>query len=243
MTKPDASQGTPDEESTSPTGAVTGETPAAEPTSATGVDEQAQNTTSTAADGTPEVHPVDSVLVVEDGTSYPAPPSHAPSLGYGESAEHEAAAESTGASAPVEETAQDKKPVRFALVGLAVGILVGFSFNYTLTGIQELVKNANSTVITAAVTDCNLDDKEGISVTDNGKKLSIDTKGTKDESGASSQNAVCLIQSLHVPQDVIQKLDATKTGAERQSTEWEKRELAWEFSADNGIQMEYVIKN
>lgn len=137
---------------------------------------------------------------------------------------------------------QDKKPVRFAFVGLAVGLLVGFCFNYAVTGVQEMVKTANATVITAAVTDCKVEDREGITVTDNGKKLTIDTKGAKEESGAAAQNAVCLIQSLNVPTEVIQKLDATKTGAGRQSTEWEQRALSWEFSADNGIMMEYSIK-
>lgn len=244
MTKPDASQETPDEEATTPTGAVNGETSAAGPTSPMESEEPTENPIPAVTDGASEDQPVDSVRVIEDGTSYPALPSHAPSLGYGETAGGEADEESTSEGMPVETTAaQDKRPVRFALVGLAVGALFGFSFNYAVTGIQDLIKTANATTITAAVTDCNLEDREGIAVTDNGKKLSIDTKGTKDESGASSQNAVCLIQSLDVPQDVIQKLDATKTGAERQSTEWKERELAWEFSADNGIKMEYVIKN
>lgn len=142
-----------------------------------------------------------------------------------------------------EDNPKDKRAVRFALVGLAVGIFVGFCCNYAVTGVQDLIRTANTTVITAAVDECKLNDKDGVTVSDSGKRLTIDTKGKDDESGATGPNAVCLVQTLQVPEDVLQKLDSTEAGSERQTTEWDKRELSWEFTDNSGINIEYVIKS
>lgn len=144
-------------------------------------------------------------------------------------------------SAPVE--ASDKRPVRYAAVGLAVGVLVGFCFNFAVTGVQEIVKSSSATAISVAVADCNLEGRDGISVSDGNKHLSIDTKGTGENSGASTQNAICLVQALQVPENVLAKLNDTKPDGTSHKEEWDQREITWEFSADKGIKMEVLIKS
>jgi hypothetical protein len=236
MTKPDAPQEQPAEEPT------TDNSDAAEATAALDPDlnNDGTETTDIAEQESADREDVDaSTRRALPDHEYPALPVYAPASAGAETEEDSSSVYDQTAEAA---EPQDKRPVKYALVGVAVGLLAGFCFNYAFTGIQEMVKTANATAITAAVTDCKVEDRDGITVTENGKKLTIDTKGAKDESGAASQNAVCLIQSLNVPTDVIRKLDSTKTGAERQSTEWDQRELSWEFSSDNGIMMEYSIK-
>lgn len=147
--------------------------------------------------------------------------------------------------APLEEDAvsKDKRPVRYALVGLAVGIFVGFCCNFAVTGIQDLIKSSSATAITVAVADCNLDGRDGISVTESNKRLLIDTKGSADDAGASTQNAVCLVQALQVPEEVLAKLNETKPDGQSHKEEWDKREITWEFSGDKGIKMDILIKS
>lgn len=138
---------------------------------------------------------------------------------------------------------KDKRPVKYALVGIAVGLFVGFCFNFAVTGVQDLIRSSNATAITVAVSDCKLDGRDGISVSDNGKHLTIHTKGQKDESGATTQNAVCLIQALQVPQNVLAKLDSTKPDGQSHTESWDQREMTWAFSTDNGIKMDVLIKS
>jgi hypothetical protein len=93
------------------------------------------------------------------------------------------------------------------------------------------------------VTDCKLDGRDGISVSEGNKRLIIDTKGSADDSGASTQNAVCLVQALQVPEDVLAKLNETKPDGTSHKEEWDKREMTWEFSGDKGIKMDILIKS
>lgn len=147
---------------------------------------------------------------------------------------------------PVTESSEvkDQRPVRYALIGLAVGVFVGFCCNFAVTGVQDLIKSSSATAITVAVSDCNLDGRDGISVSDSNKRLSIDTKGSADESGASTQNAVCLVQALQVPENVLSKLNETKPDdGQTHKEEWDKHEITWEFSADKGIKMDILIKS
>jgi hypothetical protein len=146
-------------------------------------------------------------------------------------------------SFPEETTVQDKRPVRYALAGIGVGLLVGFCFNFAVTGVQDLIKSSSATAITVAVADCNLDGRDGVSVSEGNKRLSIDTKGSADDSGASTQNAVCLVQALQVPEDVLAKLNETKPDGTSHKEEWDKREMTWEFSGDKGIKMDILIKS
>jgi hypothetical protein len=158
---------------------------------------------------------------------------------------HSADADLAEGYAPAEEASEpkDQRPVRYALIGLAVGVFVGFCCNFAVTGVQDLIKSSSATAITVAVSDCNLESRDGVSVSDGNKRLLIDTKGSADESGASTQNAVCLVQALQVPEDVLVKLNETKPDGERHKEEWDKHEITWEFSGDKGIKMDILIKS
>jgi hypothetical protein len=138
---------------------------------------------------------------------------------------------------------KDQRPVRYALIGLAVGVFVGFCCNFAVTGVQDLIKSSSATAITVAVSDCNLDSRDGVSVSDGNKRLNIDTKGSADESGASTQNAVCLVQALQVPEDVLMKLNETKPDGQSHTEKWDKHEITWEFSGDKGIKMDILLKS
>lgn len=147
-------------------------------------------------------------------------------------------------AAPVDEPAatKDKRLLRFTFGGAAVGLLVGFCLNFAVTGVQDIIKSSSATAITVAVSDCKVEDRDGVVVSDSNKHLSIDTKGTADSSGASTQNAVCLVQALQVPQDVLTKLNDTKPDGTQHKEEWSQREMSWEFSDDKGIKIDYQIK-
>lgn len=154
-------------------------------------------------------------------------------------------------TAPAAES--NRKTVGFTLAGLAVGILVGFCGNYSVTGIQEMVASANATALSAAVEECDLVEKEGVTLKENNKVLTIDTKTADEKSGASQQNAVCLVDAMSVPKEIIQKLNETKLGDSRQDAAWntnatggdapDNRAISWEFSESEGIKMEFTIKS
>lgn len=137
---------------------------------------------------------------------------------------------------------ENRSPV-LPLVCLGVGLLAGFLGQYAVNGVHDIIKAQNSTVFTTAVSDCNLEKRDGVTLSSNGKTLTIDTKGAKDDSGASEQNAGCVFQALSIPKDVKTKVATTKMDSPQQSANWDDKTITWEFSTDHGIQLEFKINS
>jgi len=81
------------------------------------------------------------------------------------------------------------------------------------------------------------DEPSGISVSDGGKTLSIDTRGNDDYSGADFSDMSCILDELKVPQYIRDDIEATNSLMGRQNAEFEGISMNWSYHPDSGANM------
>jgi hypothetical protein len=84
-----------------------------------------------------------------------------------------------------------------------------------------------------AVAGCGLDGADGVELTADKTKLSIDTKGPRETSGAAMTDVQCVLGALEVPKDITSMMKLTTSTAEPTDAEWENLGFAWNYSPEN----------
>jgi hypothetical protein len=79
----------------------------------------------------------------------------------------------------------------------------------------------------------------GVSVSDNGTTLSIDTMGTDDYTGASLSDAECIISAVNTPSYIVDNIYNTNAISGRQHDEWNGISVTYSYSDSNGLALTY----
>lgn len=82
----------------------------------------------------------------------------------------------------------------------------------------------------------------GVSVSDNGTTLSVDTMGEEDYSGADYYDMVCIVNAVGTPSYIISNMDTTNSLMGRQFDEFDGIEVSWSFHPDNGANVVFHKK-
>jgi hypothetical protein len=82
----------------------------------------------------------------------------------------------------------------------------------------------------------------GVSVSDNGTTLSIDTMGDNDYTGASLADAECLIAAVNTPSYIVDNIYSTNAISGRQHDEFNGIEVNYSYSSANGLSLTYHKK-
>ncbi|WP_258074107.1 hypothetical protein [Arthrobacter sp. Y81] len=91
-----------------------------------------------------------------------------------------------------------------------------------------------------AVSGCGLDGADGVELTADGTKLSIDTKGPRETSGAAMTDVQCVLGALEVPKDITSMMKLTTSTAEPTDAAWEDLGFAWNYSPENHFRLAIV---
>jgi hypothetical protein len=91
-----------------------------------------------------------------------------------------------------------------------------------------------------AVSGCGLDGADGVELTADRTKLSIDTKGPRETSGAAMTDVQCVLGALEVPKDITSMMKLTTSTAEPTDAEWENLGFAWNYSPENHFRLAIV---
>ena len=82
----------------------------------------------------------------------------------------------------------------------------------------------------------------GVSVSDNGTTLSIDTMGDDDYTGASLADAECLIAAVNTPSYIVDNIYTTNAISGRQHDEFNGIEVNYSYSTSSGLSLTYHKK-
>lgn len=139
-----------------------------------------------------------------------------------------------GQALPPSATSPSKKHLWLAAgAGFGAGVVVTL-----LVVVGAAFASAGSTpAFEKAVEACDASDRAGISIGDEGKSITIDTKGEDDASGASYDEASCILTGLGVPDSVVSHLDDTSANDGRQNASWDGVEASWTYHPDNGLKV------
>ncbi|MGX9900898.1 hypothetical protein ACW0JT_15380 [Arthrobacter sp. SA17] len=94
--------------------------------------------------------------------------------------------------------------------------------------------------LASAVSGCGLDGADGVELTADGTKLSIDTKGPQESSGAALTDVQCVLGALEVPKSITSMMKLTTSTAEPTDAEWEDLGFAWSYSLENHFRLAIV---
>lgn len=82
----------------------------------------------------------------------------------------------------------------------------------------------------------------GITVSDAGKTLSVNTKGEEDYSGATYSDMVCIINAVDTPSYILSNMETTNSLMGRQSDEFNDIEVTWSYHPNNGMNIVFHKK-
>lgn len=143
---------------------------------------------------------------------------------------------------------QRRKPLPRGLVYVGSGLVLGL-----LLGI------AGTTVVTAAVNDasakaaaeaeankprplpeavdkCKLnDEKTSAKLGDDGRSLTLDSKGKEDYSGLSMTQVDCVLKALKMPDSISDQMGHTRALDGTQRDSWASFSVSWNYHPDNGL--------
>lgn len=94
--------------------------------------------------------------------------------------------------------------------------------------------------LAGAVSGCGLDGAEGVELTAGGTKLSIDTKGPRETSGAAMTDVQCVLTALDVPKDIKSMMKLTTSTAEPTDAGWKDLGFAWNYSPEKHFRLAIV---
>lgn len=83
----------------------------------------------------------------------------------------------------------------------------------------------------------------GVTVSDSGTTLTVDTMGEEDYSGAAMYDLSCVVDELQVPQYIRDNLNATTALMGRQSAEFEGISMNWSYHPDSGANVTFHYGN
>lgn len=131
-----------------------------------------------------------------------------------------------------------QKPSKKLLwIGLGGGFVGGVIATLVVTGIIGAVGSAGSQSFQKAADTCNVAHTSGISLGDKGSSITIDTKGEKDSSGASMDDAVCILSALGIPDSVVSQMDDTSALDGRQTATWADVNASWTYHPNTGVKI------
>lgn len=120
---------------------------------------------------------------------------------------------------------------RNLLIALVACALVNF-------GLSLIVREISMNNVTpSAVKYCAAKGAEGVSVSDNGRRILIDTQESPGDSGAPDQMVDCLIEQLHIPVQVISDINNTNHEQGKRSATWDGFKAEWTFDSQVGHQI------
>lgn len=155
------------------------------------------------------------------GQGHQPPTQHAPGQGF---------PPAFGAPAPK----KSNKPLWLAAgAGFGAGVL---STILVIVAASVVSMGSTPAFETAAET-CDSSHRAGISIGDEGKSITIDTKGEDDSSGASYAEATCILTELKIPDAVVSHMDGTSSNDGRQNASWDKVDASWTYHPDSGLKV------
>lgn len=122
-------------------------------------------------------------------------------------------------------------------IGLGGGFAAGLVTAFLGSIIATTLATASGPDFESVAETCNAAHTAGISVGDKGSSITIDTKGEDDTSGASFDDASCILSALEVPDAVISQIDDTSSMDGRQNASWEGVDASWTYHPDNGMKL------
>lgn len=135
-------------------------------------------------------------------------------------------------------------PVRYSLAAAAAATAVfmfsGCAAQAPETTIETSTPAAAGADLPRAVTGCGLDGADGVELTAAGTRLSIDTKGPRETSGASISDVQCILAALHVPDDIKSTMKLTTSTAGPTDAAWEDLGFAWSYSPEDHFRLAIV---
>jgi hypothetical protein len=141
-------------------------------------------------------------------------------------------------------------PVRYALTAVTAAlILSGCSTPApaptpeTTAGTpasSSATPSASKADLAGAVSGCGLDGTDGVELTADGNKLSIDTKGPRETSGAAMTDVQCVLTALDVPKDIKSMMKLTTSTAEPTDAAWGDLGFAWNYSPEHYFRLAIV---
>jgi hypothetical protein len=76
---------------------------------------------------------------------------------------------------------------------------------------------------------------EGITVSDEGKTITINGIGEDDYSGAGLYDTVCVLDAIKTPEYVISNMETTNSLMGRQNATFDEIDISWSYHPDNGL--------
>jgi hypothetical protein len=82
----------------------------------------------------------------------------------------------------------------------------------------------------------------GVTVSDEGRTISIDGMGEEDYSGASYGDLICIIEAIETPDYIYNNIMATRALDGRQTQEFDGIEVSYSFHPDSGANIVFHKK-
>jgi len=80
---------------------------------------------------------------------------------------------------------------------------------------------------------------QGITVSDEGKTITLNGMGEDDYYGADLYDVVCVIEAIKTPSYIISNMETTNSLMGRQTATFEDIEVSWSYHPDNGLDIVY----
>ena len=82
----------------------------------------------------------------------------------------------------------------------------------------------------------------GVSLSDNGTTISVDTMGEEDWSGATYSDLVCIIDAVGTPSYINENIMSTRALDGRQTQEFDGIEVSYSYHPDSGMDIVFHKK-
>lgn len=134
----------------------------------------------------------------------------------------------------------------WAACGVAVGLVVGVGGTIAVSAVATAASSSPADApkdsrISSAYNRCH--GSYGMTLEDDGKTLVLDTKGSKDASGASSDAYSCVLAQLNAPKRVQSHMEQTTALDGRQSESWDGVDLSWSYHPDRGLDAIFTLSS
>ena len=127
-----------------------------------------------------------------------------------------------------------------AWTGVA-GIAVGAVLALAIIGIANAVGSATSNTFQPVLAACSLTDNSDSQIGDNGKSLTINSKGTDDATGLSLTEFDCVMAELKTPDSVMAHVSQTSSLDGRQTETWGDLSMSWTYHPSRGLDAVYTV--
>ncbi len=113
------------------------------------------------------------------------------------------------------------------------GLVVGAAL---MAGVPALLDaSGQSSVLTDAYDECDLQYRPGIELADEGRSITFDMRGEADSGGADIVDIACIFAALEMPSAVSSHIDQTTSMDGRQTESWDDVTVSWSYHPDRGL--------